>query len=68
MPIENKARLESAASGSTFLASNKNSSDMSPLPKSPFSREESSRRDDNSQNFTGFGGNFGGINLEGAND
>lgn len=41
---------------------------MSPLPKSPFSREESSRRDDNSHNFTGFGGHFGGINLEGAND
>lgn len=36
---------------------------MSPAPKSPFSREESSQKDD-SKNFTGFGGNFGGINLE----
>ena len=67
--IDQKGRLESAASGSTFLASNKNSSDMSPLqPKSPFSREESSRRDDNSQNFAGFGGNFGGLNLDGPGD
>lgn len=35
---------------------------MSPVPKSPISREESSRRDD-SQNFVG----LGGINLEVAN-
>lgn len=39
---------------------------MSPVPKSPISREESSQKDD-SKTFKGFGNNFGGINLEVAN-
>ena len=64
--VDPKFRKESAASNSTFLNSNKNSSDMSPVPKSPISREESSRRDD-SQNFANISGNLGGINLEVAN-
>ena len=60
--VDKRQRQESAASNSTFLNSNKNSSDMSPVPKSPISREESSQKDD-SKNLTGFGGTFGGINL-----
>lgn len=39
---------------------------MSPVPKSPISREESSRRND-SQNFANISNNFRGINLEEAN-
>ena len=65
-PVDPKLRKESAASNSTFLNSNKNSSDMSPVPKSPISREESSRRND-SQNFANISNNFRGINLEEAN-